>query len=114
LVTNSSGCSRFTANVTIINTCREEAIAETRMHVYPNPTNNSFVLDMTIAGMVDGSAEIEIMDLMGQQVTFTNSDVKDGRITASLAFSNAAAAGVYMVRVHVQNETYTTQVILTR
>jgi 5-hydroxyisourate hydrolase-like protein (transthyretin family) len=84
------------------------------MHVNPNPTNNSFLLEMTIPGMISGSAEVEIMNLMGQQITFTNSDIKDGRITASFTFSNTAAAGIYLLRVRVQGESYITQVILTR
>jgi hypothetical protein len=114
LVTNSSGCSKYTAEVTIINTCRKDALEVTRMHVNPNPTNNSFLLEMTIPGMISGSAEVEIMNLMGQQITFTNSDIKDGRITASFTFSNTAAAGIYLLRVRVQGESYITQVILTR
>ncbi|MBC8045822.1 MAG: T9SS type A sorting domain-containing protein, partial [Fimbriimonadaceae bacterium] len=117
----STGCSKLSAGVLITHPCRIGEEAETvtyagdvSLNLYPNPTDATFILDMNIPGVTDISADIEVFNMMGQLVIVSTGTITDSSLTESVTFENAAAGGVYFVKVRVNGEEYTTSVVLTR
>ncbi|MFN0275107.1 MAG: MopE-related protein, partial [Chitinophagales bacterium] len=112
----STGCQKTSTAVNIIETCRDgEVVAEkATLSVYPNPTASEFVVDMTIPGVADRSADIMVFNMLGEQVLLTNGTVSNNKLTETLTFENNVTSGVYFVRVLVNGENYSSQVVLTR
>jgi hypothetical protein len=71
VVTNTDACSKTSAAVKVIKSCKEgfitsESIPET-FNCYPNPSNGKFTIDLKLNTAQDGEASIEIINSLDQE-----------------------------------------------
>jgi hypothetical protein len=80
------------------------------INIYPNPTSNSTLLDMTLNRAVD--VEMSIVDALGRVLTN-----KSFGSVSSLQYQidvNNFAAGVYLIRIRTDKEIYSKQLIVVK
>jgi hypothetical protein len=71
--------------------------SENNISVGPNPTSGIVVINNLPFGC--NNVEIRISNLLGKQVTYVNSEVKNG--TAQLNFENYLPAGTYLLNINL-------------
>jgi hypothetical protein len=100
-----SGCTGFATDTIEVQFCigtNESKL--TQIHVYPNPTNGSLIVETSNAGTV-----IEVVNLSGQVLTTVNMTGVRSELNLS-AFED----GVYFVRIINANSVKTERVLLSR
>lgn len=106
-VTNTvTGCSTKSAKYPITQTCKEgeDAIIESSsFNVYPNPTNGSFTIDMTINNSEETTADIMLYNMIGEIVYQSSIEVNNNIIFANVTPESNLSEGLYVVKVVVGN-----------
>ncbi|HUM46387.1 MAG TPA: MopE-related protein [Chitinophagales bacterium] len=115
VVTNlSTGCSRLSDAVAVINTCKESSAADPsgiEMSLYPNPTDGHFMLQMNFTEKRDGNAMVSVYNSLGQSVLQENVPVTDGLLSKEIQLRNSDAAGLYFVRVVYDGHLFNGQLV---
>ncbi|MBK7440555.1 MAG: T9SS type A sorting domain-containing protein [Bacteroidetes bacterium] len=109
-VTNTAtGCSQRSPKYTITQSCKEGDVAgieSSSFNVYPNPSNGTFTIDLSIIGNETESADILLFNMVGEVVYQTNTDINNNTINAEITPVNNLAEGLYIVKVMVGNATF--------
>jgi hypothetical protein len=108
-IVDENGCSLESNIITVDNMVGvDEATLENLISIYPNPTNGQvFIkLDLPQSAWVD----VQVLDVNGQEITPISSD-KMSQNTFQLNLDNLSA-GVYLVKVMVDDEMVTKRLVL--
>jgi len=113
-ITNTSPCSTTSAPV-IVTSCKvgetEDVILDSRLDIYPNPSNGQFVIELEMPDDVTGTADIQLMNTLGQSVYLDRTTIENGNLRQEVRFDNTIAAGTYFVRVIVGDKVFTGQIV---
>jgi iduronate 2-sulfatase len=81
------------------------------LRLYPNPTNNQFVIDLNIAEKINTNAKIELANMMGQTVSTENGSISNGKLQRTVSMPSSLSKGIYMVKVIVNDKVYMAKLI---
>lgn len=114
-VTNlNTGCSNISSPKSVISTCKTgDNFSDGHLNIYPNPTNGHFVIDLETANE-DGEAMLQIFNALGQSVMAENVAVVNGKVLKETDLDENAAAGIYFVRIVVNDQMFSSQVVFER
>jgi hypothetical protein len=111
VVTNAAGCSKQTATVTVVSSCRIAEEGAVAFNVMPNPSNGNFQLNVNLGNGLNGNAIISVVNIAGQKVAQLNGEIANGEMSASVSIPQVA--GVYMVVVEANGEVFSQQILIT-
>ncbi|MFN3940055.1 MAG: MopE-related protein, partial [Chitinophagales bacterium] len=111
-VTHSNGCTEFTPEVNVINTCRNIEINESsQCIIYPNPNEGIFTIRLEEVGLTNRVIEIYIINsngtLVHRQMVVAEDDVMELNMN-----SVSLPGGIYFLRVVAQKTYSQTFIIL--
>lgn len=78
--------------------------------LFPNPTNDQFVVYLQLKNDLNSEATIEVINLLGQVTYCKISEVIKGKLKEEINLSDATG-GIYMVRVIVNSHTHSANII---
>lgn len=82
---------------------------ENSLIVFPNPTNASATIEYTLTN--SSSVKLEVVDVLGKQLeSLVNTNQPAGNYKVNLAKLNA---GIYFIRLNINNHTNTTRLVVT-
>ena len=116
-VTNlTTGCSNLSPAVTVFDSCpaKEGSINELPqvvLHVYPNPTDGHFMLQLNLNDQVHGEALVQVFNKLGQSIFNETVPVTDGELLKEMQLHTKDAAGIYLVRIISRGRVYTSQLV---
>jgi hypothetical protein len=113
-VTNlTTGCSTLSAPVSVFSSCKTTADSKIapEMNMYPNPTDGHFVINLEMNADITGNAVVQIFNNLGQTVFGESVPVIDGVMTKEIWLGEKDAAGMYFVRVIMNDQVFNGQVI---
>ncbi len=105
VIIKSGSCSTDTSNCIVINSVGiKDNVANAAVHLYPNPNNGVFTLDVN-----NESADVQIMDLLGN--TIYSAKHTKGSVTLNLS---DVASGVYLIKVNSNKVQTTNRLIINK
>ncbi|MBC8047327.1 MAG: T9SS type A sorting domain-containing protein, partial [Fimbriimonadaceae bacterium] len=117
-VTGANGCSAFSNTVTVIKTCREDAMEhfteETILNVYPNPASEKIIVEMELDNPDVTSAQIIIYTMLGQKLMDEEVEILAGTLTHAISFDEKFTAGMYILKVVINDAEYIRQFVVNR
>ena len=111
-VTNATGCSKTSAAISIVKTCREEIMINNEgFNIYPNPTANNFTIELntTTKELV---ATIQIFNMVGEEIYFENVSLINGSLNENISLQNVIPDGLYVINVIIGEEKWTSQLVI--
>lgn len=110
VITTLGGCPKTSANITVINACREfEQAFALEMLVAPNPSNGNFSIQL-MAGDLSGTANIQIVSITGQVHYSSMVDVNNGYLTADINTENLS--GTYYIVANLDGQTVVQPILI--
>lgn len=91
-----------------INTVKQQAID---LNIYPNPARNFVSITGAIGSEGKNEVAIEVLNVVGKTVQNEKAFSLAGKIDHKLVFFESLQAGLYFIKVHVNNQTFTEKVI---
>jgi hypothetical protein len=109
----STGCSRISSVVSVFSSCRTEEsfAAQAVLNLYPNPTDGHFVVDLNLNNNQTGSAMMQVFNAIGQSVYGKMVPVTDGKLLEEIQLDENDAAGLYFIRIVMDDKAYKGQII---
>ncbi|MBK7440370.1 MAG: T9SS type A sorting domain-containing protein [Bacteroidetes bacterium] len=111
VVTNANGCSKESAHVAVISSCRLAEAGGVAFNLMPNPSNGNFELNVDMGNDFNGSAMISVMNIAGQQVAQLSGVVVNGKMHTTIQIPQVA--GIYMVVAEINGVQITEQIMIT-
>jgi len=111
VVTNANGCSKESAHVAVISSCRLAEAGGVAFNLMPNPSNGNFELNVDMGNDFNGSAMISVMNIAGQQVAQLSGVVANGKMHTTIQIPQVA--GIYMVVAEINGVQITEQIMIT-
>ncbi|HYV90676.1 MAG TPA: T9SS type A sorting domain-containing protein [Chitinophagales bacterium] len=109
----NGGCSKTSAGVKVVKTCKESSgsngFSNAEMNIYPNPTTGTFTFDLKLNNEENEEAVIQVLNMMGQVVYDKTTTVANGVLQKEIQLSDVAN-GVYLVKVTVNGDVYSAQI----
>ncbi len=85
------------------------AVTENQLTVFPNPSNTSSTIEYTLTN--SSFVKLEVVDILGKQLkSIVNTTQPAGNYKVTLAKLNA---GIYFIRLNINNQTNTTRLVVT-
>ncbi|MCS6916986.1 MAG: T9SS type A sorting domain-containing protein, partial [Chitinophagales bacterium] len=112
-VTNSNGCTKESATVTITTSCRLDAALAASFSLYPNPTDGNQVFLSGRMGS-DEPVTITVSTLLGQEVLRTVVNSEGGMLQTTLSLPGDLASGTYVVKLVSGSSTITRNLVVQR
>jgi hypothetical protein len=79
------------------------------LNLYPDPTSGTFTLDLKLSSEVASDAEVQLMNLLGQIIYEKRLLVVNGELQQEIQLDDAAA-GMYLVKVIINDQVFTSQI----
>ncbi|MFZ1632946.1 MAG: MopE-related protein [Chitinophagales bacterium] len=111
VVTNANGCSKESAHVAVISSCRLAEEGGMAFNLMPNPSNGNFELNVDMGNDFDGAAMITVLNIAGQQVAQLSGVVTNGKMHTTIQIPQVA--GIYMVVAEINGVQITEQIMIT-
>ncbi|MEO8149680.1 MAG: T9SS type A sorting domain-containing protein [Bacteroidia bacterium] len=116
VVTNANTCSKTSASKTVTINCKTgNEIAhqpEMQISIYPNPSDGPFTLNLSNEGIEDGIADIELINMLGQNVYSNTAEFSNGELSKQIYLGNNSVKGLYLVRINLNGVVYNSRLIL--
>lgn len=87
----------------------EEQSSATKL--YPNPGKGQFMIELRLSQDINTNAKIQLVNMMGQTVSAESANISNGILQKKISISSSLAAGIYMVKILVDNKTYLARLI---
>jgi hypothetical protein len=98
VMSNAMCVNPDTASSNVISVNVNGLSSSTNVQMYPNPNDGNFVLRGNIGDATNISATIEILNLMGEVIYRTNSELQNGNIEKQVNLDNNIPNGMYILR----------------
>ncbi len=114
-ITNAFGCSRNTASMSVTS-CREDMATDNAdiLNIYPNPTSQTFNIDLIVANAASETAIIRIYNITGEVVFETTAEVVSGKLFEQITLDNQISGGIYLVNILAGNKEFNKNLVITR
>ena len=114
-ITTALGCSRNTGTVNVT-ACREELTSTEadNLNIYPNPTAQTFTIDLMIANASSETAIIKIINITGEVVFETTAEVVSGKLFEQISLDNQISGGIYLVNILAGNKEFNKNLVITK
>jgi len=113
-VTNQKGCSKTSDGTKVTKSCRENSIISSssngQLSLYPNPFGERFVVELMVEDISATTATIEIFSEIGQRIYKEIVPISEGTLHQEVQLQSEAIAGIYLVKVAVNDRVYTGQI----
>ncbi|MBX7243567.1 MAG: T9SS type A sorting domain-containing protein, partial [Bacteroidia bacterium] len=86
-----------------------DIVLEAAISVYPNPNNGAFTV--SAENILDETAKIEVMNMLGQVVYTQEVSTDNGLLSHEINLSNESTAGTYLVRITTKSGSYHTKFV---
>jgi hypothetical protein len=83
------------------------------LSVFPNPASDNFTLEISLSG-ADGVAQVELLNVVGQTIWSDYASLTDGFLRKEIAIKPIVPDGLYLVRVVLNDQLFSGQLILQR
>ena len=115
LITSAFGCARTTSALAVTS-CREEigSSSADELNIYPNPTAESFTIELQIASLISEQATIKIYSLTGQLVYEKLGEVVNGNLFEIITFENEISGGIYVVNIVAGNKEFNQNLVVNK
>lgn len=80
------------------------------LSVFPNPTNGTFMINLKWSNGENADGKIEVLNLLGQIVISEKTKLEKGKLQREIQQGDAAAEGMYLVKVMINNQVFTSQI----
>jgi hypothetical protein len=88
----------------------DESLRQSSFQIYPNPSDGRFIIDLNAASASSPAATIEVLNAAGQQVHQQDVPVSEGNLHQEIQLPCSAPAGIYFVKVTLNDRVYTRQI----
>jgi hypothetical protein len=108
--TNKDGCTneaQFVINVKSVSGIKEST--QSAFSIYPNPTGDANQIILQFSEAQKQQIDVELLDILGNQMYRSSLSVGDQSTTIPV---HNLCSGMYMIRVHMNNEVYIEKVIV--
>lgn len=111
VITTLGGCPKTSANITVINACREtiEAASDLEMVVAPNPSNGVFSIQLKALDF-SGTAHIQLVSITGQVHYTSFADVVNGHLNADISTENLS--GTYYIVANLNGQSVVQPILI--
>jgi hypothetical protein len=75
--------------------------------LYPNPNNGQFVINLRFNEAINTTAKIELINVVNQTIIEEYGSVADGELSHEMTIDNTVPAGLFFVRITVNDRLYT-------
>ncbi|MBS1656495.1 MAG: T9SS type A sorting domain-containing protein [Bacteroidetes bacterium] len=89
----------------------ENDVEEIAFNVFPNPSAGVFTVDLTVNDEETMQVKIEVLNLFGQIIHLDNGEIENGKLVKEIKMGNAPD-GIYLVRLFINGQVYTSQISL--
>ena len=107
LATTTDGCSKFSTAKTVTGCKADSSLQNDNTNpvllAFPNPSDGHFTCSITTTDSYNGDADIALFNLVGQLVIERKVKMNDGRISEEISLPLEAPAGVYFLKVIIEN-----------
>ena len=84
------------------------------VNIYPNPTRNSFTIDISIPNISDRGAQILITDILGQAIFSKPIMLQSGDNQEAVSLGEDVSSGIYIVQITLDGQSIFRQLVLDR
>ncbi|MBC8048086.1 MAG: T9SS type A sorting domain-containing protein [Fimbriimonadaceae bacterium] len=112
-VSTSEGCSKFSSNVLVTNSCKvsEETEMENGVvKIYPNPASEEFTISLSENITMD-NGRVEIYNMQGMKITEQYFNASGTKNTFTIQLPDNTAAGIHLVKIYADKE-YNERIII--
>jgi len=116
-VTTKLGCSANSNSVVITANCKsEDNLGENinTIDLYPNPANSELNIQANMSAAGNNSCTIEIRNLLGQEITFSNAAFSNGQLQLTMPFPDNMKSGLYFVLLKMNHDVITKKFTVVR
>ncbi len=116
IVTASNGCSKTSGGKKVTKSCKEDVVQLllSSFTLYPNPSDGWFMVELELQNNFSGTASLVVANTLGQNIFKQEIPVTGGRLTEKLYLGKEISAGMYVVKVIVDNEVFTAQMVINK
>ena len=89
-------------------------IVITSLNVYPNPTDGTFTLELKLGDDLvsnETEADVQIMNVFGQSIYLDHAVIVNGELIQEIKLDQNVPSGNYFVRVILDDQVFTGQVV---
>jgi len=117
VVTNSTGCSATSNGLKVTKSCKldgddEGEIIASSLQLYPNPGNGNFVIELALGENSSSEADVQIVNMFGQVIYMNRTAIVDGELKQEVQLDQNVPSGNYFVRVILEDQVFTGQVVI--
>lgn len=116
IVSNNNGCSKSSNSIKVTKDCNarpsNDGSLAALFSLYPNPTTGRFVVEVKADASANADGQIVVMNMLGQVIFATDAVMTDGILSQEIALSKSTAAGVYFVKVMLNDEVYERKLVI--
>lgn len=80
------------------------AVNDSQFHIYPNPSNGNFNIEINDPSRYSGNAVLKLYDLSGRLIWHETAAMNNGALNATLHVSNTSSPGMYLLNAFYANK----------
>jgi hypothetical protein len=117
VVTNASGCTKSSATKKVVVNCKTgdsdiSNLEDNAISIYPNPVNGPFTVEFNNESADNGTAQIEIINAIGEAVFSCSEPFTDGTLNKQIDLGDKSAKGLYMIKIVLNGEVHISRLII--
>lgn len=117
-ITNVTPCGEYAATGKVRMRVNEVSVQTVRaamdVRVMPNPTRGNLTITGSMATTANKQLHVEVTNMLGQVVYSAATEVRNGRVEATLNLSDELANGMYLLNLRTETETKVFHITLQR
>ena len=90
----------------------DTALRGDELQIFPNPTSGALTIILSMDQEETAEAKIEVLNMLGQIIISEKAAVDQGKLQKEIQLGDAAANGMYLVKVIINDRVYTAQINL--
>jgi len=111
-IASGKGCNAVSKKTVVTSSCKlvEEEELNSSLNLFPNPTTGTFTLDLKLDDEENSQAIIQVLNMLGQVVYDETTSIANGALQKEIQLSDAAADGMYLVKVMINDQVFSSQI----